>query len=65
MSHHPESKWTHQICVPCWNDKRPENAVDSETYNEGDDETCCYCDRTNSSGIYLKEDPVAVHGEQP
>lgn len=59
---HPESKWTHQICVPCWNDKNPDRTVVPQDYTKGASEVCCYCEVTNNSGIYYREDPELVHG---
>ncbi len=61
-SPHPDSKWTHQICVSDWNKKHPDREdVKSEDYNQGDTELCCYCGELNDSGIYIREDPLVVH----
>ena len=62
MSPHPESKWTHQICVPCWNVKFPDRKVIPQDYAKGATDLCCYCEVRNNSGIYHREDPEAVHG---
>ncbi len=55
------NEWTHQICVPCWNEKHPERPVDPEDYEYGKPTKCCYCGKDNTSGIYYREDPKEVH----
>ena len=56
------SPWTHRICVPCWNMKNPDRAVQESDYQESDPGLCCYCGNETRSGIYVRDDPRAVHG---
>lgn len=50
------SKWTHSLCVQCWNGMRPGRQTAAD--GEGDREKCCRCGRVHSSGIYVREDPA-------
>lgn len=51
------SRWTHAICVPCWNDRRPEKAVNEDDYTDGSHEDCCFCGEPTRSGIYYRHNP--------
>ena len=61
MYPHDNSKWTHNICVPCWNSKNPDRLAVS--INNSPDDICCYCGERNNDGIYVRDDPEVVHGE--
>jgi hypothetical protein len=52
------SKWTHAICIPCWNEKNPDR--DPITLREEEKETCCFCGAPTTAGIYIREDPNKV-----
>jgi hypothetical protein len=58
--------WTHSICDNCW----PGYA---ETHESPDvpyrmigealvEENCCWCGQPHRSGIYVRYDPVKLHG---
>src|SRR5260370_1158960 len=50
------SRWTHSICVDCWNAKFPEKKTGP--HSSGNVEVCCFCGLTHLSGIYLRMKPV-------
>ena len=57
------SRWTHVICVQCWNAKNPDRPA-RET-GVGYDENCCYCGVATNDGIYIRDAPsnTACKGE--
>lgn len=45
--------WTHQLCLPCWQNRNPgRNAYQTPNFPE---DRCCACGTVNSSGIYYHE----------
>lgn len=52
------SRWTHSICVECWNKQRPENQVDHGELDNTEPEICCWCEGKTTTGIYLRADPA-------
>lgn len=48
------SKWSHNICVDCWNEKNPDRAPVKLTQAEA--EICCFCGEFTTAGIYIRED---------
>lgn len=51
--------WTQPICVTCWNIHNP-NRLAHTMAEVCETETCCYCGKPTTSGIYVREDPKAV-----
>lgn len=52
---HPDSRWTHPVCWPCW---RARNGDDVPTrLRTPEPELCCWCGQQTDSGIYLRADP--------
>lgn len=52
------SDWTHRICLACWNKMNPDRPSDPEkSYDDGAEQTCCFCGLWNRSGIYVRKDP--------
>lgn len=57
------SKWTHAICWACWErrtNERGENGREPGRVIDAPTETCCWCGRDTSFGIYTREDPTKV-----
>jgi hypothetical protein len=54
---HPESPWTHPVCLGCyvllWN--RPPYRVES-----AEPEQCCWCRGLTTGGIYVRHDPALL-----
>ena len=62
------SKWTHSICVTCWNKKNPSRPPVRVAGGERDE--CCFCGDSHCSGIYIREDGdnllcKGIHKETP
>lgn len=55
------SRWTHPICLWCWEQREPQR---SPTHAGNALERCCFCGKTTTMGIYVREDPTSVrcHG---
>jgi hypothetical protein len=51
--------WTHNICGDCWNRENPTRAAARLTLRgtSGPNETCCFCGKENTDGIFIREDP--------
>lgn len=49
------SRWTHNICVACWNRKNPDHQVTRR--GNADLDNCCFCGLLNYDGIYIRHDP--------
>lgn len=50
--------WRHSICIGCWENKNgPQPPFE---LNSKETETCCYCGRSHSSGIFVRDDPKEV-----
>ncbi len=61
-SPHPDSKWTHTICMPCFMRVTGKTEAVTMTWDPTNDiEMCCWCGRETVSGIYLRADPAALH----
>ena len=54
--------WNHAMCTLCWKIKRP-GRKPVRMVNPWE-EVCCYCHMPTCSGIYVREDPKAVHPER-
>lgn len=50
--------WTQPICDPCWISRHP--ARPSTRLLSPDAETCAFCGRQTTSGIYVRVDPKTV-----
>ena len=55
------SKWTHVICIQCWDIKEP--GRDPVTVLDGSEEVCCFCGQPTKAGIYVREDPKELECE--
>ena len=53
-------EWTHCMCRDCWNNERAGEPV---YVHDAEPDTCCFCGKVNSHGIYVRRDPSLVHGE--
>ena len=63
MNPHPDSKWTHPICAPCYMREEPGRTPVTMTFQPDEPtEVCCFCKRETVAGIYYRKDPVVVHG---
>ena len=51
------SRWTHPICVACWNKRHPESQIAEGLV--APDESCCWCGK-GTCGIYVRADPSTV-----
>ena len=62
-SPHPESRWTHPICAPCYMREEPNRGKPVVMTYQPDEplEHCCFCGRATASGIYYRKDPKLVH----
>ena len=49
------SKWTHAICVECWDLREP--GKQPVTVLDGSEEVCCFCGQPTRAGIYVRENP--------
>ena len=49
------SRWTHSICVECWNKQNP--ARSASRAGGGEPDVCCWCGKQHDSGIYVRSDP--------
>jgi hypothetical protein len=61
------SRWTHSICVECWNKKNPDREPIAFKPDFREEDKCCYCSEKHSSGIYVRENPADMpcNGEHP
>lgn len=50
--------WTHLMCVACWIDKNP--GRQPHRLSEPQKETCAWCGKENTDGIYMRADPKTV-----
>ncbi len=50
--------WTHNICAACWNLAQP--GREPTTLLGPEREMCCFCQRINTDGIYMRQDPQLV-----
>jgi hypothetical protein len=50
------SRWTHAICVSCWKLRNGER--DPVGLKDPEVETCCFCGKKTSSGVYVRFDPA-------
>lgn len=49
------SKWTHSQCERCWNEAHLlMNPIAKR--DDGEKETCCFCNKEHTSGIYVRFD---------
>lgn len=48
-------KWTHNICIDCWNKQKPNREPLSTTVHNN--EKCCFCGNKTNKGIYIRQDP--------
>jgi hypothetical protein len=55
------SKWTHAICVECWDKQQP--GREPVTVLNGTEQTCCFCGQPTKAGIYIREDPKGMRCE--
>jgi hypothetical protein len=46
------------MCIPCWHADNPESAPYKREHP--DLETCAWCGRYTTSGIYVRVDPATV-----
>lgn len=53
------TRWTHAICVKCWNEREPHRPVRFDAVN-GETEECCFCGQLTVSGIYNRSDPKST-----
>ena len=58
---HPESKWTHPICLKDYAVMEPER--DPFRVTDAAPERCCWCNEETTDGIYYRHDPDVVHPE--
>ena len=56
---HPDSKWTHSICMDCYEREEPDRSP--TVMFPPDDEICCFCGARTDDGIYYRKDPEVVH----
>lgn len=58
-------EWTHPMCDECWVTTQERGAIPYRM-SEPEQETCCWCGRTTSSGIYRRADSrlLAHHPER-
>ena len=61
MNPHPESRWTHNICLTCWIKKK--GSQQPVHLFGAMPERCCYCNQYNNDSIYYRDDPAIVHPE--
>lgn len=54
------SRWTHSICVPCWNKREPGREPIRLHVEFISWETCCFCGESHASGIHVREDPAKM-----
>lgn len=53
------SRWTHNICLKCWEERNPErHPVRAVTIEEP--KQCCFCGMSNSDGIFVRHDPETL-----
>lgn len=50
--------WTHTKCDSCWQAAEPERVP--FRLRGAPAETCCWCGRQSTSGIYVREDPALL-----
>ena len=51
------SKWRHDICNACWEEKNKGFNPVRLKAEFRDMESCCYCGRKTMSGIVIRDDP--------
>jgi len=61
------SRFTHSICDDCWDKQHPLKPSIRMKHRIID--TCCFCSKKHSSGIFVRQDPAdmpcnGVHPEQ-
>jgi hypothetical protein len=52
------SKWTHPICVECYVAREPGRAP--IRVQDAPEETCCFCGKPTTDGIYCRADPTGL-----
>lgn len=50
------STWTHVICQSCWNKRH--DVREPMQMRDAPEEQCCYCQRMNNDGLYVRENPT-------
>ncbi len=58
---HPESKWTHPICVKDYAVMEP--GREPARFHDPEPEDCCWCGDPTVDGIYYRANPALVHPE--
>jgi hypothetical protein len=54
------SRWTHAICVGCWNARHPDRPASADANGRTEAHACCFCGQQTTSGIFIREDPKTV-----
>ena len=50
-----ELQWTHAQCRECWDKWHPDK--EPFAFRDPQEELCCFCNKRNRSGIYVRHDP--------
>ena len=62
MNPHPESKWTHPICMPCYLRVTGKTSYTMVVPDKNQPvELCCWCGRETATGVYYRAEPEALH----
>lgn len=51
------SRWTHNLCEKCWNERNPGRDASRLVEDVRAEEVCCNCGTPNRDGIYQRADP--------
>ena len=54
------SRWTHPMCIDCWNKKHPGRRAHALIESMREEERCCFCGNATRDGIYYREDPAVL-----
>ena len=56
------SRWTHLVCVACWNTMHPLTPAHPDHTDSMNDsrDPCCSCGRATGSGIYIRQNPLTM-----
>ncbi len=53
-----DSRWTHAICIECWDMKHPMRRPTRVV--EPDPVKCCFCGSHTDAGIWTRADPATT-----
>ncbi len=59
----PTYSWNQPICATCWTLQNPGRTP--VCMNDADEETCAWCGKGTTTGIYVRADPATVEFPTP